>query len=389
MTPLSCGEVRGALAGLDSGRGTTTSPEIWATLAHRGAVSGDPSSPTLTAVGRHVLAELEARAARTDPLPLDLVAEELGRVLASLDQRAKTAEYFLAELGPLTPPTALPLLRPVAALLASLRKGPDELAEGFRNVWGSVEVMGGDPRDRLLAAALLVASDAPIETIYSPLMATTASVRSRAGAGVPAVSVATVLHLLPRPDGTPALEAYLELRRAVATEEGAAILAATGRPPAELLADRGDLLARLAGSGPPSQDARVAAGFLSATGRPSPAELERLRALASGLASRFAGPLTPAAIVTGLDWLSPPELLNWWGKAVEIARARQLAPTAPELATLGLAFVLGIRPDELAGTGTVAVPSRLGSLARLVAVSAWVYGPLLGAAARPAGAVTA
>ncbi len=389
MTPLSCGEVRAALAGIGEAAGAPVAPETWATLVARGAVSGDREAPAITPVGRHVLAELEARAARTDPLPLDLVAEELGRVLGQLDARAKTAEYFLAALGPLTPPAALPLLRPVAALLANLRQGPDDLAEGFRNIWGSVEVMGGDPRDRLLAAALLSASDAPIERIYSPLMATTQTLRARAGPTVPAVTVATILHLLPGPDGSPAVPAYLELRRSATTEEGAAILAASGRAVAELLTQRSEVLSQLDPTSAPSQDARVAAGFLAVTDRTSGPDLERLRSLSDGLRGRFAAPLTPAAILTGLNWLSPSELLNWWTKAVEIARARQLAPTPPELATLGLALLLGVAPSDLAGTPSVGPPSRLEVVAHLVAVSAWVYGPLLGASARPAGAVPA
>lgn len=389
MAPLSCGEVRAALAGIGAGTGGPVPAGVWSTLLARGAVVGDPSAPRLTPVGRHVLAELTARRGRADPLSLDDLAGELARVVSDLDERAKTAEYFLAELGPVTPPEALPLLRPVAVLLANLHRGPSELAEGFRNVWGSVEVMGGDPRDRLLAAGLLYALGAEIDRIYSPLMATTNTVRARAGPAVPAVTVATILHLNPLPDGAPAVEPYLELRKGLLTEEGAAMAATLGRPPGEYLGRRQQLLAQLSPGPDPPLDARVAAGYLSVTAVSPGPDLARVAGLRDGLMARFPQPITPAAILAGIDWLEVPELLNWFEKAAEIARARKLAPTPPELSTLALALVLGLRPTDLAGIRDVRAPARVEELGRLVALASWVYGPLLGASRRPAGAVVA
>ncbi|HKV90790.1 MAG TPA: hypothetical protein VJQ43_06315, partial [Thermoplasmata archaeon] len=161
---MTSGAVRTYLSSLASGRPDSRAPpEVWESLVRNGAVEGSPDSPTLTDVGRHVLSELEVRASRTDPLPLDSVAQQLNRVGADLENVAKSASYFLAELGPVVPIEALPLLRMVAVGLANRRETPEEIAEAFRNIWGSVEVMGGDARDRLLAAELLDAEGASIE----------------------------------------------------------------------------------------------------------------------------------------------------------------------------------------------------------------------------------
>ena len=342
------------------------------------------SAPTLTAVGKHVLGELEVRAYRADSMTLDAVAEQLSRVLNDIDNVAKTAEYFLAELGPLTPPEALPLLRPVAVGLANRRETPEELAEEFRNLWGSVEVMGGDPRDRLLAAALLHAARADVEHVYSPMMTTSATVREVAGAAAPAVTVAALLHLNPGPDGQAPWDAYLALRRTTRTEEGAAMLAATGRPVDELLTTRAGFLKTIAAGRTPSGDDQVAAGFLTTAGASPSVHLPRVMELAKSLGTRFNSPIVAASVLGMLDWLSPAELVNWLDKATDVVRSRKLAPTPAELATLGLTLVLGLPPSEFATSSATQIPPLL-HLADVVAVNAWVYGELIpvGAAPRP------
>jgi hypothetical protein len=379
---LTSGEVRRYLAGLASGTVGPIDDESFQLLVSRGAVAGSPASPTLTPVGKHVLSELEVRAYRADGMSLDAVAEQLARVLNDLDNVAKTAEYFLAELGPVTPPEALPLLRPVAVGLANRRETPEELAEEFRNVWGSVEVMGGDPRDRLLAAALLHAGGADIEHIYSPMMTTSASVREVAGDRAPAVTVAALLHLNPGPGGTPAWDAYLALRRSTRTEEGAAMLAATGRPVEALLADRTAFLGTIAGGRPPSGDEQVAAGFLTTAGATRELHLPRAIELSKSLGNRFSAPIVAASVLAMLDWLSPAELINWLDKATDLVRSRKLAPTSAELSALGLAIVLGLPPSEFA-TSTVSEIPPLRHLANVVAVNAWVYGELIPIGAPP------
>jgi hypothetical protein len=373
---LTSGEVRRYLAGLALGSVGTLDPASFDMLVSRGAVSGSISAPTLTPVGKHVLGELEVRAYRADSMSLDSVAEQLTRVLNDLDNVAKTAEYFLAELGPVTPPEALPMLRPVAVGLANRRETPEELAEEFRNVWGSVEVMGGDPRDRLLAAALLHAGGADIEHIYSPMMTTSASVREIAGPRAPAVTVAALLHLNPGPDDKPAWDSYVALRKSTRTEEGAAMLAATGRPVEELLANRTGFLGAIAGSGTPSGDQQVAAGFLTTAGASRDTHMPRVTELSKSLGNRFSAPIVAASVLGMLDWLSPAELVNWLDKASDLARSRKLAPTPAELAALGLTIVLGLPPSEFATSSALQIPP-LRHFANIVAVNAWVYGQLV------------
>jgi len=375
MAPPTCLEVRTYLANVAAHTPARTDPGTFQTLSERGAVSGTMDAPSLTPIGQHVLAELEVRSYRADALSLDFVADQLTRVLGDLDRVAKTAEYFLAELGPVVPQEALPLLRPVAIELANRRETPEDLAEEFRNVWGGAEVMGGHPRDRLLAAALLHAAEAPMDKIYSPMMATITAVREVAGPGAPAVTVAALLELGAGLEGKPRLDAYLALRSTTRTEEGAAILAATGRPVEEVRASRARLLERLVQGRRPTADDQVAAGYLAVCGAELDRHLPRVETLIKALGDRFPNPVVAAAVLSMADWLSPAELVNWLDKAFQIAQTRKLAPTRRELSALGLALVLGLPPSEFATTDRTR--PFLTHLADLVAVNAWVYGELV------------
>ena len=145
---------------------------------------GDTATAQLTEVGAHVLQELELRASRVDGMALDEFAGQLGRVYSDLDSVAHTSEYFLADLGPIVPPEALSRLRPVGRT-GQPAETPEELAQEFRAIWGGTEVMGGDARDRLMAAELLHAAQASMEEIYSPMMTTSITVRETAGPRAP------------------------------------------------------------------------------------------------------------------------------------------------------------------------------------------------------------
>ncbi|MCI4357329.1 MAG: hypothetical protein L3K18_09410 [Thermoplasmata archaeon] len=371
---VTCGAVRAYLASVRDGRPDPSPPAaVWdALLTHR-AIEGSPAAPTLTDVGGHVLKELDVRAVRTDPLPLNAVAEQLSRVGSDLENVAKSASYFLAELGPVVPIEALPLLRIVAVDLANRRETAEEIAEGFRNVWGSVEVMGGDARDRLLAAEILDAESASIEKLFASMMRTTEMVRSKGGEHSSAVAVSAILHLAVGPGQPPALDSFLALRPSAGSDEAAALLAATGLPPAEAAAARDRWRAGL----PPLEatDALHAATYL-ATFRSLPPEVAaRVNGLVPLLAPRFARPGTAAALLATSAPIDVPELMNWLEKAELVARARKLAPTPQELDVLALALVHGLPATEFT-SGTGAPPAIEPTSASLVSLHAWLYRPL-------------
>jgi hypothetical protein len=368
---LTCGEVRTYLASIATGApARDPSAELWTSLLGHGAVEGSSASPAITDVGRHVLRELEVRATRTDPLPLDVVSEQLSRIGADLENVAKAASYFLSELGPVVPVEAVPLLRVVAVGLANRRETVEEIAEEFRNAWGSVEVMGGDPRDRLLAAELLNAESAPITELYASMMKTMERVRAQGGDHASAVTVSTVLHLAAGPDQPPALDAFFQLRAQSMGDEAAALLAATGRPAAESLALRDQWVAKLPGLEP--GDARLAATYLACEPSVRADVAARILTLRPLLAPVFARPGVASALLAMSAPVDAAELADWLAKAGVIAGARKLAPTPGEISTLALALVHGLPAREFVATSVDATPYEP-STASLVALHAWLY----------------
>ncbi|MCI4319793.1 MAG: hypothetical protein L3J87_05020 [Thermoplasmata archaeon] len=380
MRDVTCGEVRTYLAGLAAGSPSPPDPDVWQSMVTHGAVTGPTTQPQLTPVGQHVLEQLSLLGYRTDRLSLTMVSERLARLFSDMDGVAKTAEYFLAELGPVAPAEALPLLRPVAIDLANRREPPEDLAVEFRNTWGSVEVLGGDPRDRLVAGQLLHDSEVAVETVYAPLMNTINRVREIAGPNSSASTIAALLHLTPAAGGAPALDAFVQWRAATRASDEAAALLAGVFPEVGPALERREALRKLLDPSGNSNDAMLAASLLTAV-RPNPEEKgARCLELAAALGTRFARPMTPASLLALRSTLAPAELVHWLDVAAAYAKARQLAPSTAELNALGLALVFGVPRDHLefdpAMAATAPVVSRVERMAATVALTVWIYRPL-------------
>jgi hypothetical protein len=374
VTPSTCGEARQLLAAIKAG-GTLSASPAWEELADKQAVSGTPDRPAITPVGEHVLRELSIRAYRCDAWPLDRLAEEEARILADLDATARNAEYFLQDLGPITPVPAVPYLRIVSAGLANRRESPEDLAERFRNVWGMVEVMAGDPRDQLLGVELLTASSATMSEVYAPMIATVEQLRAQGAAR--AIAAAAVLHLAGFPSGAQAVERWRAARALAPTDESAALLATVLANPAQKTAFEGF---RAEFEKDRDVGGKLSAAIYLASQDATPAgTVDRVRRTAQLVAGRTRRPLLSAALLAAQHPLAPEELVDWIDKAAEIARARQLASHDAEFFALGLALIEGLPVHSFGGTGQAGErePSALAAAATMLALHAWIYRPIL------------
>ncbi|MCI4323282.1 MAG: hypothetical protein L3K03_04590 [Thermoplasmata archaeon] len=333
----------------------------------------------MTPIGDHVLRELSVRSVRTDPLPLLAVSDELGAIQNELETVARTMEYFLAELGPIVPAEALPFLRISAAGLANQRTNPQELAERFRNAWGMMEVLGGDPRDRLLAAELLAATDVPIPTVYAHMMQTVDQLRALQPRCEEPVATATILHLYPNPTSSSRLSDWVRIRSSQNSPEAAALLAAQGDD--RLQADQAYRSA-FAADGNSDPDPSRAAAYLAVSGTVSGHAIAQMEELVKALrAIHIPSPWLTGALLLSRPGLSTPETVDWVLKAAEISKARHLGPTEAEQLAVAVAMVHGLPSGRFAGaappilsTGTT---DRLG-VPTLVALHAWIYRSILG-----------
>jgi hypothetical protein len=388
---VTAGAVREFLASVAAASpAAPTDPALPAELRRRGALTGTPERPELTAIGRNVLRELSVRADRVDPLELDAVSEELGRITRELDSVAHTAEYFLAELGPLTPPEAVPYLRISAAGLANRRSSPGELAEAFRNTWGMFEVMAGDPRDRLLAAEMLVRSSVPTSRLYAAINQTY-ELLHQSGLERDPVATAAILHLFPEPSPVARLEGWKAWRSIVTASPIAALLASL--PPAEASVRFAKLRQSLRDRGAAPADAELAAAFLLLDPEAREDHVAHAAILGGLLAGKLPTPFLAATLLATEHDLSAEELYDWVEKAAGIARGRRLAPTDPELYAIAVALVHDLPPNRFARAGVAPVASdeedpETATVPSLVALHFGMFRPIVesrgGAHAPPA-----
>jgi hypothetical protein len=353
------------------GERSPATPALWESLAPRNVLAGTRDHPEMTTVGEQVLHELQVRAYRTDPRPIDAVAAEIGATVATLAGIADNAEYFVAELGPVPPVDVLPYLRVVAVSLACRPESPEDLVEEFKNAWGSMEVLGGTDADRLLAAELISASGVGQESFYAPLTQTVDRLRS-AGCRTP-LATAALLQLHPQMTSVLRVDPWVVARRKVGADEEAAMLATAFDLP-EALRRWEAWKSALEGS---ETDRRRSAAYLTLEGEPTPTRISRIRETATLLKGMFDSPTLAAALATSHLAFAPTEVHDWLMKGVQVAASRQLAPTRAELAVLGLAMLRGLRLEgaasEVTGGGSeVRVRSEIGLPAH-VALHAWLY----------------
>lgn len=376
MASVSCSQALDLLRSAAAGASVPASA-AWEELSGRGAVTGSPSGPSITPMGRHVLGELELRYYRCADWPIDTLSEELTRVGNEIESIARSAKYFLSDLGPITPAEALPYLRMVSVGLANRRESPEEVAERFRNVWGMLEVIAGDPRDRLLAAELLTAAQTPMDSVYAPTVALADQLKA-AGARR-AVACSTILLLGPEaPSTSEALAAWQSARGEVPTDEAAALLVRVRSSPSAAAAFE-PFRERFAAL-PGQLSGRVSAAlYLACAGADPSTVVGRVADLAGLLKGAVRRPLLAAALLAAEHPLSPPEIVDWVRKASQAAERCQLASKAEEFEALGIALVEGLPRSTFTAKEAprAAEASPLASAATLLGLHAWIYRPIL------------
>ncbi|MCI4352417.1 MAG: hypothetical protein L3K14_03410 [Thermoplasmata archaeon] len=389
MPPVACGELRQYLQAVRQGTPYEPTPGLSQLANAYGAIRSGPGTVELTPVGERVLRELTVRAPRADGCAVEEVGNQISRILADLDGVAKTAEYFLGELGPLVPQDAAPLLRPTAIGLASRRGEPEELAERFRAAWGGVEVIRGDNRDRLLAAELMEASGVDLETGYAPVARTADLLRESEGPTGPVITVAALLELGAE-EPARALDRFRTIRSWLRLPEVAAVASLLPESVApELDRIRSAVTSAAPGQSHPNPDSVRVDVLLLAHGISPKSGRDRLATFVEVAKSRFDPPDVPAALLSVRPGVGPEELLHWVDEAGQVVQRRMLAPTPSEVAALALGLVHRIPGEDFRLPGEPPVTekrSRLAFFCGLIALHAWVYRraiPSAGASARP------
>ena len=203
----------------------------------------------------------------------------------------------------------------------------------------------------------------------------------RSAGAVRAVSSAAILHLDPDRTPDPPIDEWREARRALPTDEMAALLAMITVDPAGR--QRFETFRAEVSRGPGWAASSARRSTSRPSGRIRPREWDECMRRRASSRRRPADLLLLAALLThgpALGGLSPAELVEWVHVGSNAARRVQLAASEAEFEALGVALVEGLPSDAfsrpaLSPTST----SSFGDAVTLLALHAWAYRAVLDA----------
>ncbi len=325
----------------------------------------------LTGAGQVQLREMAVRLYRVSDLPFTTYIQQVQQVDRELNELADRAAQYAAGLaGPLGSydrSAVWALSIGLAKLTPNVAEGSEALVAG----WQALGRLAHNEENRLLAAEILTSVPRPLEQSLPAIEQLDHDVRHL---GVPkdsSLGVAAMLLLGQRADGTFAtanLAPFLALTRSY---ESAALLAIVNRPLPDLQQKFQTLRAMFAGWGfQPSEDVELASSFLTVSELPVQGLDTKLAILTRGMGQYLQFPLVASAILAAIPTLEANETLHLVEQAYEVVGRRAGPMSEPELITLAVRLLHGIR-DETIGhldtTATAAPPAPVGG--------GYLYGP--------------
>ena len=309
----------------------------------------------LTGTGQVATRDLAVRLYRVADSDFAAYWADQQKVAGAFDALAAGAASYAQGLG-----TALPQLDRSYLWAASLdltHRQPDASTGGpkFLNTYRAVANLTSNDENRLLAAEVLFAIDAPIEGQLPALKEVVQQVRKLGVPSESALGVASVLLLGRRADGSIAYDPLRQFLTATRSYEAAALLAVDNVPidglSAKLLGAR-SLFASWGYQA--SEDVELASAFLATSDLPIDGVQTKLAIVARGLNTYLEYPLVAAAILASVASLEANETLNLLEQAYQVIGRRAMPMTQSELICLGVRMVYGIRDELLRQLDTTA-----------------------------------
>jgi hypothetical protein len=278
------------------------------------------------------------------------------------DLSGRGAEY----VGRITPSFAGADKAHLWSISLGLAKAQPDPAAGsatYVGIYNQVAGLSPNLENRLMASEVLFSLPRPMAEELPVLTPLLGDVRKLGVANDSALGIASILLLGRRADGTlatPSLQQYLGVTRSY---ESAALLAIMNVPIPEMTAKFQSLRAMFAGWGyQPSEDVELSSAYLAVSELPADGISTKLAIIAKGLQTYLEYPLVAASVLASLSTLEANETLGLLEQAYEVVGRRAMPLTQPELITLAVRMLHGIR-SELVGpldTTAAAVPAAPG-----------------------------
>ncbi len=314
----------------------------------------------LTSLGALSLRDLGTRLYRVSDLPFASYMGQTQEVDRELNDIANlSAQYFSLLVEPLASADRT-YLWAISIGLAKRESDLQKGAQGFLDAYNGLRDLAHNDENRLMSAEILTASSRSIGDSLPLLKQLDAQVRSLGVAKESSLGVSSIILLGQRGDGTFATDNLATWLHATPSYESAALMAIVNRPLDEIGARFTGLRSMFGGWGfAPSEDVELSSAYLAVSDMPMDGLSPKLAVLTRGLGAYLQYPLVAAAILASIPVLEANETLGLLEQAYDILGKRAMMMSQPELITLAVRMIHGIRAETVTGLDTTgkAVPA--------------------------------
>ncbi|MCI4326196.1 MAG: hypothetical protein L3K16_00950 [Thermoplasmata archaeon] len=309
----------------------------------------------LSALGRTQLRELGVRLYRVSDLDFAAYwtqSQQLDKDLVTLADRS--AGFFAGIAAPLQSVDRSQLWS-IAIGLGSEPAEPTVAVPKFLEAYTRLGKLSSNEENRLLAAEILTSVNHPVPESLSLIESLDKDVRK---AGVPresSLGVSATLLYGQREDATFATESFANFLRLTKTFEAAAVMGIVNQP-FEPLSQKFLALRQTFGSWgfSDSDDVELASAYLAVSELPIQGINTKLAIISKGMATYLQFPLVASAVLASIPVLEANETLHLLEQAYDVIGRRAMPLGQPELITLAVRMIHGIRNETLAKLDTTA-----------------------------------
>jgi hypothetical protein len=302
----------------------------------------------LTPLGMTGLRDLGVRLYRASDMEFSAYWTQAQQISADLARLGDRSAQFFAGVAPPLGPVDRAYLWSIAIGLAGQPEGPDVGVPRFLDAYSRLANLSGNAENRLLAAEIVTSLKRELPDSVASLRDLQKTVQTL---GVPresSLGVSATLLFGQRADATFATESLGIFLHQTRSYDAAAILAIVNQEYAPL-AQKFGALRQLFGSWgfAESDDVELASAYLAVSELPIEGINTKLAILSKGLQSYLQFPLVAAAVLASIPVLEANETLNLLEHAYDAIGRRAMPLSQPELITLAVRMVHGVRNETL------------------------------------------
>jgi hypothetical protein len=309
----------------------------------------------LSAMGMAQLRELGVRLYRVSDMEFSAYwaqSQQVDKDLAVLADRS--ARFFAGLAGPLASVERSNLWS-IAIGLAGQPADPNVGVPRFLDAHARLGKLAQNEENRLLAAEILTSLTREVPDSVTALGGVDQDVRKM---GVPkeaSLGVSATLLFGQRADGTFATASLANFLRLTKSYESAAILGIVNQP-FDALSQKFLSLRQMFGSWgfADSDDVELASAYLAVSELPVEGINTKLAIISKGIATYLQFPLVASAVLASIPVLEANETLHLLEEAYDVIGRRAMPLSQPELISLAVRMIHGIRNETLAKLDTTA-----------------------------------